>query len=165
MRLHEYATELRGTMLALEQMAEDVPEDAIKDTLEGVQAPFEEKAVAVAAFIQNCEAEAKAIQDAIDRMQARQSVLTSKIDGTKKYLADCMVAVSMDTIKRPEFVIKTYETPGAVVVEDESKIPAGYWAVVPETKRVDKTLISKALKDNKPVPGCSLKVETRVKIK
>ena len=47
----------------------DIPEDAIRDTLEGLEGEFEEKAIAVAAAIKNLAAESAAIDKAIHDIQ------------------------------------------------------------------------------------------------
>jgi Gp157 protein len=71
LRLYEIAeTYLR----ALDDLAdiEDLPEQAITDTLEGLQGEFEVKAINVAGYIRNIEAEASAVEQARKGMERRQ---------------------------------------------------------------------------------------------
>ena len=91
LRLYEIAeTYLR----ALEDLAdiEDLPEQAITDTLEGLQGEFEVKAINVAGYIRNIEAEASAVEQARKGMERRQRSLTRHAERLREYVKNHMEA-------------------------------------------------------------------------
>ena len=137
----------------------------IADTLDGIAGDLEEKAIAVAKFARNLEAETAAIMDAIANMQSRADANVRKAQGLRKYLMDAMVAAGVRKVACPFFVVSVRETPAAVVIDDASAIPARFM-VHPEAPppRPDKRAIAEAIKSD-PVPWAHLQKSTRLDIR
>jgi len=142
---------------------EDLPEQAIKDTMEGMAGDFEEKAKHTAAFILNLEAEAKAIGEAEKRMKYRKQSLNNKAKSLKDYLHSNMKYTGIRNIKSPELVVKIQKNPSSVIIDSENSLPNVYKITETITK-IMKADIGKALKSGVDVPGARLHASTRLVI-
>ena len=102
---------------------EAIDPQIIDDTLEGLEGEFEGKAINVAAFFQNLEAEADAIREAEKRMAARRKSLENQAERFRDYLKQSMLAVGILKISCPEFAVSVQKSPTNVVIVDEALIP------------------------------------------
>lgn len=158
-------TEKFKELEALAEM-EDLPPEIVADTLEGIEAEWDEKAVAVAAFIQNLEHTADGIQVAADSMHARGARLHKRAEALKAYLQFHMTAMGKQKLDNELFVIKLAKNPPAVVIDDEKQIPEKYWTQPPAPpKRLDKAAIGADIKAGKEVPGAHTFQGERLEIK
>lgn len=141
---------------ALEALAttDDLPPDIVKDTLDGIEAEWQEKAVAVACFIKNLEVAAEAIDKAAAQQLARASAMKNRATSLKGYLTFQFQAMNVKKVEDPVLTIRLADNNPAVVVDDETAIPEQYW-IQPETppKRLDKTAVARAIKAGTEVPG------------
>ncbi len=142
---------------------DDLPAEVIKDTMEGMAGDFEEKAKNTAAYIQNLEAEARAIEDAEKRMKSRKQSLNNQAKRLKDYLHSNMEHTGILNIKSPEIVVKIQKNPPSVVIVSENSLPNAYKITETITK-IMKTDIGKALKSGVDVPGARLQPSTRLVI-
>jgi hypothetical protein len=163
MTLFELSAEYREAHERMEAAGFDA--QTIADTLDGIAGDLEEKAIAVAKFARNLEAEADAISEAIKAMQTRAAATANRAAGLRKYLMDAMVACGVRKVSCPYFVVSVRETPSAVVIDDESAIPAQF-LVQPEAPppRPDKRAIAEAIKVA-PVPWAHMQMSTRLDIR
>lgn len=161
--LFELASEYREAHERMEATGFDA--QTIADTLDGISGDLEEKAIAVAKFARNLEAETAAIMDAIADMQGRGAANVRKAQGLRKYLMDAMVASGVRKVSCPFFVVSVRETPAAVVIDDALAIPARF-LVQPEAPqpRPDKRAIAEAIK-SEPVPWAHLQKSARLDIR
>jgi hypothetical protein len=162
LRLYEIAeTYLR----ALEELAdiENLPEQAITDTLEGLQGEFEVKAINVAGYIRNIEAEASAVEQARKGMERRQRSLTRHAERLREYVKNHMERTGLPKLKNHYLTLRVQNNPPSVVVDDEKSIPDQY----KHTETVTTLLraeIARALKADQEVPGSHLQRSTRLVI-
>ena len=161
--LFELASEYREAHERMEAAGFDA--QTIADTLDGIAGDLEEKAIAVAKFARNLEAETSAIMDAIANMQSRADANARKAQGLRKYLMDAMVAAGVRKVSCPFFVVSVRETPAAVVIDDALAIPERF-LVHPEAPppRPDKRAIAEAIK-SESVPWAHLQKSTRLDIR
>ncbi len=162
LRLYEIAdTYLR----ALEDLAdiEDLPEQAIADTLEGLQGEFEEKAISTGAYVRNLEAEASAIEEARKGMERRQRSLTRHAERLREYIKTHMERTGLPKLKNHYLTLRVQNNPPSVVVEDEDAIPAEYKRSETVTTLL-RAEIGSALKAGHEVPGSHLQRSTRLVI-
>lgn len=144
---------------ALESLAEheDLAPEIVADTLEGIDAEFEEKAVAVAAFIQNLIHTADGIEAAAEAMHDRQARLRARADSLKAYLQFQLQVMDKKKIEHELFTIRRQNNALSVVVDDEKLIPETYWYQPPAPpKQLDKKAIAADIKAGKEVPGAHL---------
>ena len=160
MKLYEISELYRGLLEGYE--SGDIPEDAFYDTLHGITGQFNEKAINLAAAIQNMEAQAKAIENARKRQESREKSLKNRIASLKRYLLQNMEFMGQSKVETHEFVVSIANNQHSVDVQDESIIPADFF----EVKRVlSKTRIHDALANGKDVPGCQLIQKRRLNFK
>ena len=120
--LYQIADDYLTALDALAEM-EDLPPEAIADTLEGLAGSFADKAVAVAAYLRTLEAEAKAIADARTAMERRETALTRHALRLRDYLKGEMERTGLLRFDHPFLALRVQANPPAVVVEDEGMLP------------------------------------------
>lgn len=144
----------------------DFDEQTIRDTLEGLQCPFAEKALDIGAVIKNLTANAFAIEEVISDLSVRAGRLMDRIDWLKKYLLSNMQVTGIRKIPGPLFDISLRKNPPSVEIEDRNLIPSAYMRMPePPAPYPNKTLIAEALKLNTVVPGAKLSQTERLEIK
>ena len=99
-------------LLTLDDM--DLPEKAVKDTLEGLQGELEMKAISVAAYFQNLDCFAQQIKAAEDRMAAKRKAVEKRIKSIKDYLKANMEATAIKKIQCPEYTISVVNSQASV---------------------------------------------------
>ena len=162
MNLYELSAQYQRLMS--EVMDSDELSSTLLSSIDGVQDSIEEKAKQVGKIIKNLEAEHIAIINAMQEMKTRADKLNNKIENIKTWLKSNLEKCDIKEINSPYFDIKIKLNPESVVVKDENMIPTIYFRQM-ITKKLDKTLLSKALKDNMMIPGVFLERRTRLEIK
>lgn len=161
--LYQLSEQYRG-LLALD--AEEVPEEAIRDTLEALTGDIQEKSTNVAAYCRNLEAAADAIDDAAKQMKERASKVRKRAESIRAYLLHNMQACEISKIESPYFTLAVKKNPPSVVVFDAKQIPDSYMRQKPAPPpEPDKTAIKQALQAGADVPGCTLEQGVRLEIK
>lgn len=151
--LYEISQDYSQALVELEEL--DLPEEAVRDTLEGLQGELEQKAVNVAAFIRNLENTARGIKEAEQAMAKRRRTIENRVKAIKDYLLTNMVHTGIQKIESPLFVLGVRKNPPSVVVDDPESLPADYRREVISVQP-DKTGIKNALKAGQLVPGAHL---------
>lgn len=154
MRLYEMANEFKNVRELFE--CGDIDEQTMKDTLEFVGLPFNEKLKNCLMLMREFEASSAALEAEIDRIKSLQANANKSAESLKKYIAECLELSGTDKVDLGLFKITLKAPTKAVEVFDDSILPADYFVIVPESKRPDKALIDKALKDGFDVSGAKL---------
>ena len=157
-KLYELTTQYKG----LAEL-DDLPEDALHDTLEALEGDLQVKAENLLAVVTNMGADVAAIDAEIKRLQARKKAITNRQESLREYLRYNMDEAGISKITCPLFTITLAAGRPVVDVQDESLIPDGYARV---ERKLDKTAILRALKAGKDVPGAKLgKLQPALRIK
>ena len=84
--------DITGRALMLMDMAddEDIEEDVLKDTLEGIEGEYDDKIEAYCKVIKNLEGDAKAFAEEIKRLQGKKKCIENNIDRMKKTMFDSL---------------------------------------------------------------------------
>lgn len=144
----------------------DIPPEVVADTLEAITGEFEQKAVNVAAFARQMEAEADAIKAAEDRMARRRKALENRARWLRDYVKIGMEVVGMKKLASPWFVLAVQNNPPAVEITDPAAVPAAFLRQPePPPPAPDKTAIKAAWTSGQPVPGTRLVTGTRLAIR
>ena len=72
--------ELAKSWNDLLSMMDEIPEDALRDTLEGIEGEFDEKADNIACVIKQLTAESEAIQEEIKALESRRKAKNQKAE-------------------------------------------------------------------------------------
>lgn len=133
--------------------------------LDDLKHDFVEKAVEVAAYVKNIEAEAAAIKEAIANMKAREESLTKKAQALKEYMQFNLQQLGINEIETsPYFKIRLKTCPPSVDVFDEETIPVEYWKEK-VVMSLDKIKIKEALSEGVEVPGATIHRNIKLEIK
>lgn len=162
--LYSLAEQYRS-LLALADSETEIPEEVLRDTVEGLQGELQVKAQNVARFVLNQEAMAEAIENAAEQMQLRAKRLRNRTGYLKQYLLTNMQAVGLQKVESPEIVLSIRNNPESVVVFDENAIPDELMVQPPAPPaRPDKVRIKDRLKAGEEVAGCRLERTQRLSI-
>lgn len=164
--MHLY--ELTDQFKALELLAssDDLPPEVIRDTIEGVEGQWKDKAVAVAAYILDAEAKADSIKAAAKAMQERASRLENRAASLRQYLMFNMLATGTSKVDHDLLTLKIVNNPQTVVIDDPALVPAEFMVQKPPPAPMpDKKLIGQYFKAGTEVPGCHVEQGQRVEIK
>lgn len=141
---------------ALDELSElDIDEQTMKDTLEGLSGGVEQKAVNVAAFIKNLEAECLAIKNARDELNEKLIRKQLKVESLKLYLLTILKECGIKKVSSELFTISVRRTAQTVEITNEELVPHDYYKEV-VTSKLDKSLIRRALTEGYAVGGCKL---------
>lgn len=145
--------ELTQDMLYLQSLLEEgeIDEQVYHDSVEGMC--VEGKIENICKFVKNLEHKAAAYGKEIARMSARKKTIENSIKRLKDSMLEHMVTVGHQKVEAGVFSVSV-GTAKSVHVWDETLIPEEY--LVHQPDKVDKTAISKALKEGEDVPGAEV---------
>ena len=141
---------------------EDVPQDAIKDTVEGLSGEIALKQKDVAAYMLNLESSIDEMERYKKNMETRIHIEKNKHERLKKMLLWSVMANDKKPVKTAEFTVSVRKNPAKVIVNSEDLIDARYYRV---KRELDKTKIKQDLKDGIDVPGVHLEQSESLTIK
>lgn len=162
--LYEAASEFSS--VAEQLRSSDLDDQTITDTLEGLSMSVEDKARGVAFVAKDMRAMEVAIKDAENALQQRRMRIQARREWLEHYLLTNMQHCGIKRIEHPLMTIAVRDNPGAVIIEDETRIPWEYMTQPPTPPaRAEKKLIADAIRSGKEVPGARLEITQRVEIK
>jgi len=162
LRLYQIADDYLTALDALAEL-DDLPPEAIADTLESLSGTFQDKAANVAAYIRTLDTEAAAIEDARKAMERRQTALERHADRLRNYLKSQMERTGIPRVKNSWVTVRVQPNPPSVVIEDETMLPDRFKQPV-TTLKLLKSDIARALKAGQSVFGARLEQTTRLVI-
>ena len=164
MNLFDIAADYRQMAQKLTDL--DLPDEVIRDTLEGESGALTVKATNVGFVVRNLEALAASIKDAEAQMAARRKAVENRAKSLKSYLLSGMNFAGIQKIESPHFVISIKKNPPAVDVFEPELVPLIYLRQPPPPPpEIDKKAIAEALKSGQDVPGCELTQGERLDIR
>ena len=163
MKLYEITHEYNGIFNSIDETGE-VNQETV-DAIDELQTKFEDKAIAIASYIKNIEAEEAAIKSAMDDMKKRRDALNSKVDSLSEYLRESMSKMSVSEIKSsPFFKIRIKQCPVSVDVFDDLVLPVEYMREKTAIT-IDKIKLKEVLNLGVKVPGACLHRREKLEIK
>lgn len=141
-KLYEIKNELNELLLMADEQGLSL--DDIKDTIDGIEFEFEEKADSTAKMIRTLIADADAVKAEKDRLADREKALRNSADNLKKYLETMMLEVDKKKFKTKLFSFNIQKNASSVKVEVEELLPKKY--LIPQPDKVDKKQLLKDLK-------------------
>lgn len=151
---------------AVERLSDDdLPPEAIADTLEALQGDLHAKTTNVAMFAQNLDSLANQIREAEKAMSHRRKVLENKAASIRQYIKENMERADISKIECPYFKLSIKKNPPSVEIYDEAAIPEVY-KKQPEPPPLvpDKKMIAEVIKGGGTVDGARLIQNTRLDI-
>lgn len=153
--------ELSQNYLAVQEM--DLEEDVLRDTLDSIEEAIEDKAVNIAKWIRNLEADKKAFEEEEKRFKEKKQAADNRIKSLKLYLEDNMRLTGKTKFKAGFFSFAIQNNPPSVEVFDEALIPKQF--LITQPVKIDRAGIKELLKAGEEVPGAELKHSTGLRIR
>lgn len=143
--------ELTGQFLELMDMLEDeeIEEQVIMDTLEGVECEIEQKADGYAKIIKSIESDVNGLEKEISRLSTRKQIFENRIKWLKQNLQTCMIVTGKRKFTTDLFSFNIQKNGGKrkLTVDVEiDKIPEDYRIKQPDEINGDK--LREYLKEN-----------------
>lgn len=168
MTLYELMSGYKDFLTAIENG--DIPEDAIADTLESIEASIEEKIDNTACLLKVLEAEAEAIKKEEDRLAERRKAKANTYEKIKNYLSEMLLAMGKTEFESPRNKITFRKTPGKVVFANEKAFIE--WAIQHDDSlitygkpTVNKTAIKMAIDGGKKLGGVEIVTTQSMQLK
>lgn len=167
MKLYELVNEL-NELYELSDLGE-VPEEVIKDTLEGLQGEINDKAESIALTVKQLLADAAAIKAEEARLSERRKQKEATAESIKNYLSEMLQRANIPSLETAKCKL-TFRTSKAVEFADESKFIA--WAqenadqyLTYAAPKASKTAVKEALASGIEVPGAQIVEKKNIQIK
>lgn len=166
MKLYELTNDYLALMQAIDN--DEIPEEAIADTLEAITASIEDKADSIACLLKNLDADIVAIKAEEARLAERRKAKEKSHERIKQYLSETLQSAGIDKVETARNRI-TFRKSESVEIADEVFIS---WArlhrddlLTYAEPKANKTEIKKALKSGAEVVGAELRINNNIQIK
>lgn len=167
MRLFEIANDYIALMHAIEN--DELPEEAIADTLEAIQGEIEEKADNIGCLLKELEAASYAIKAEEQRLAERRKKKEKLYERLKNYLSDSLLTAGISKLETTRNAI-SFRKSDSVEVDDEVFTK---WALenrddlvnVTVSTKANKVQLKKELKVGASFPGVALVTNQNIQIK
>ena len=150
--LYELANEYLEAMNKIEEM--DLDPEIVKDTLDSLQSPIEEKAENVIKYMKNLESDEKALKEEAERLKAKADHVKKKREQLKNYLDYNLQAAGIRELKAGLFEVR-YRKGSEIIEINEEELPKDYW-VPQDPKPLSKTELKKLIKSGNEIEGVRL---------
>lgn len=166
MKLYELSNDYIALMQAIDN--DEIPEEAIADTLEAIKGEIEVKADNIACLLKNIEADVVAIKAEETRLAERRKAKEKTHERVKQYLSDVLQNMSIDKVETARNNISFRKSEG-VELDEDTFIK---WAqenrddlLTFSAPKANKTEIKKALKGGAEIIGAQLVSKKNIQIK
>lgn len=120
-KLYELREEYNALLNMLEEGNDEIPEDALYDTLEAVAGEIKDKAVNIAVMIKDLQSDVEAFKNEESRLAQRRRVLENTVDRLKEYVTKELAGANIDQIKDDPRAAISFRRSKSVEIEDEDK--------------------------------------------
>ena len=132
-------------------------EAAADNAMTAVEEEFDDKVEAIGCMIRNEEADLKACQDEVNRLQSRCKTAKSRIDWYKRYLLNAFLVAKKTKIKTIRVTVAIANCPPSVAVINDDLVPESFKRHIPEQWDVDKKKALDHFKETgEELPGISV---------
>ncbi|MGX2944190.1 siphovirus Gp157 family protein [Enterococcus alishanensis] len=140
------------------EMADQLDDGTLKDTLDSINEAFDDKAENIAKSIKEIESQATIIDAEIKRLTQRKITMKNNAKSMKVYLQEQMEAIGKKKINGELLTVAIQKNAPSVHVIDEKGIPEGFY--IPQPAKLDKTQLKQELKDGLELPGVVVLIQT-----
>lgn len=163
MNLYQISVEYQNILSDLYDDEGVINEQALAK-LENNELALEKKAIAIASFIKNMDAEREAIDAAKKAMSEREKRFKKRIDELEGYLLSNMETRGINHVSCPYFDIRVKKCPPSVDVINEDEVPPEYTRTKTEVL-LDKVKMLQEMKVGVIIPGVALKQNLKLDIR
>lgn len=159
MTLYELMTGYKDFLSAVENG--DIPEDAIADTLEAIEASIDDKIDNTACVIKVLEAEEAAIKAEEERLAKRRKAKEKARERVKAYLSEMILSIGKTEFESPRNKLSFRKSEETVC---DNKVLDFKWMRKKETYEPDKVAIKNAILNGEKIPGAEIVVKQNLQI-
>jgi hypothetical protein len=148
--------------------ADELPEEAIADTLEAITSSIEDKADNIACLLKNLDAEIGAFKAEEDRLKKRRQSKEAAYERLKQYLSDSLQRAGMCTLETARNKI-TFRKSEKVICNDDVFMN---WAMgnrddllTYTSPKANLTAIKNAIKRGDEIAGVEIQINQNIQIK
>ena len=138
----------------------EVPEEAIDDTLEGLELEFDQKVDGLASYIKSLTAESEAIKNEEKALKKRRESKEKRIDGIKSYIRNAMEDAGKKKIETSKNLVSVTGCVKGVSISNDLQFLEHYPMYKAEEKpiipKVNKKAVYDALKNGVKLQGAEL---------
>lgn len=138
MKLYEISQALIDLATAYEQG--DIPGEAYKDTLQGMEMEFADKAEQIAKFIRNLETDNLVLQAEIGRLQDKMAANNNQVKRLKEYLLEQFKLSGKDKLVTPLFKFTVCKNGGELPIQIIGVVPDEYKKLVEDNAKIREAL-------------------------
>ena len=131
-------------------MADQLDDGTLRDTLDSIKDAFDVKAENVAKAVKEIEGQANMIDEEIKRLTKRKTTMKNNAKSMKVYLQEQMERVGTRKVQGELLTVAIQKNAPSVRVIDERKIPEEYF--IPQPTKLDKTQLKTELKNGVEMP-------------
>lgn len=146
--------------------AEDIPMEAVLDTLEALQMEFDEKADNIACAIKNTLAEVDALKKEEQALQARRASKERLVERMKYAISAAMQRLGKSKIESSRNLI-TFRKSQSLVIQNENEFKTQYpdYCTTETVIKIPKKEITELIKKGKTFSGVSIETKQNIQIK
>lgn len=164
--LYEISNEIKAFLIAVEDG--EIPEEAIADTLEGIEMEANEKIDNILSLYKHYSASANAIKAEIDNLTKRQKAYARKAERLLEYIGECLKRMNNDGFESPRHKL-TYRKSEAVELTNEKAFfdwaRENYPGAIITTEKAALSEIKEAIQDGVNVPGAQIVTRLNPQVK
>lgn len=142
----------------------DLDPETLKDTLESLELPRNEKLDSVATWIEENQMKREWIKDKKRRLSDADNSIKHQTERLQEFLTQAIDDSGKKEIQTENHILKPRNYKDAVVVDDTRKLPIDY-IVSSEVVKPNKKLLYEDLKKGKSITGAHLKANRKTVIK
>lgn len=144
MKLYDIAQEYNQLLQLVD--GGELTAEMVKDTLESINAEFDAKALNCMMVVAQLDSDSAGIDGQIARLKMLKKSVDDSRDNLAEYIKEQMIAINKDKLDLGLFKLSIRKATIQLGVVDESKVPDKFWVTIPESKRLDRTLLLAARK-------------------
>lgn len=136
------------------EMADQLDDGTLKDTLDSIEEAFDDKAENIAKSIKEIEGQADMIKAEKDRLAKREQAMRNNAKSMKVYLQEQMDVIGKRKVQGELLTVAIQKNAPSVKIESEQYIPKGFFE--PQPPKLNKTELKNELKNGLEILGVEL---------
>lgn len=155
--------ELTNNYKTVLDMADELDEQTLIDTLESIKEPLEEKVDNTAKLVKSMENDVKAFKEEETRLKQRRQTIENNIKRIKERLQYDLESNDLDKIEGATFKVAIQNNPVSVKILDEKMIPKGYF--IEQEPKLNKKELLEDMKRGEEIFGAELQQTRSIRIR
>lgn len=144
-------------------LADELDEQTLQDTLDSIKEPLEQKVDNTAKLIKAMENDAKAFKEEEIRIKQRRQAIENNIKRIKERLQYDLESNELDKIEGKTFKVSVQNNPVSIKILDEKMIPKGYF--IEQEPKLNKKELLEDMKRGEEIFGAELQQTRSIRIR